>query len=234
MTLRRATPLLAALALMLGLAACSDGGPADLGPPEGWTAQGDSLWYRSGVDTALAFRDLGNLTRMGVLSAEVYASNGMTPEQIRLSRALKIEFMPLFRNNPEVVDSVFEAHVADEVREAPAGEASEVARSMKSATYRTLQRHFREPLLLTQLGEDVPYVYPDTLRSVAGRVRLQIYVDAEGAPQAIKLLDRVHPTLDALAMQATTQMTWQAAFVRRTSGFKPISSWALNSIPFGV
>jgi hypothetical protein len=221
--------------LLVGLSACAQQESADLGPPEGWTAAGDSLWYQPGVDTALAFRDLENLTRMGVMSTEVYAASvGMTPDEILLARALKREMLQLFRNHPEVVDSVFERHVLEAVKSTRTDDPRTVPDDLKRETYRTLQRHFRQPLLTTRLGEDVPYVYPDSLRQrpTDARVRVQVYVSEEGEPLAIRLIDGVDPTLDALAMQMTAQMEWQPAHVRRIQGFIPIASWARNAIVF--
>ena len=107
---------------------------------------------------------------------------------------------------------------------------------LRQESYRELQRYFREPRPITRLGEDVPIVYPDSLieKGVAGTVEMQVYLDAEGQPQAIMLLESVHPVLDRLAMQATAQMRWQPAYVRRGDEWVAVPSWVRFNIRYRI
>ena len=101
--------------------------------------------------------------------------------------------------------------------------------------YRSLSRHFREPRQTVKVGDDIPVVYPDSLRKagIAGAVEMQLYLDTEGAPQAIWTMENVHPVLDAIAMQATTQARWQPAYLLKGGKSDPIPSWVRFRIRFG-
>ena len=200
--------------LALVFAACSGGG--DLGPPAGWTADGDR-WWQEGADTDRAFRDLETLEDMGVT---VY-------EDVDMGASVQNRMIELYRSNPELVDSLFAVHGLPAVQDgAPdAGDRTAQREQMVTAINRELARHYRQPLI----KPDVPVerVYPDSLRSagVGGQVVLQVYVDSEGVPQAIEKLEGAHPTLDALSMQTATKMRWTRPWVITDGQERYVPGW---------
>lgn len=154
-----------------------------------------------------------------------------------LVQAVRRSLTPLFRVQPEIVDSLFNRHIAPELAQASiSGDLEAEVDRLRQESYRALQRYFREPRPITRLGEDVPIVYPDSLieKGVAGAVEMQVYLDAEGQPQAIMLLESVHPVLDRLAMQATAQMRWQPAYVRRGDEWVAVPSWVRFNIRYRI
>lgn len=227
--------------LVVVVAACSGGATSDQGPPEGWTGQAER-WWRVGVDTNRTFRDLETLASMGVTDAEadaVMAADRRSAQGEVLvrqwSRTVRQDLVRLFRNHPEVVDSLFEQHVVPDIAEADVtGPRAETAEALKQAAYRTLRSHFQEPQTALQLGDDIPVPYPDSLRrrGVEGRVRMQVYVDEEGEPTAIELIEGVHPVLDAIAMRAATQMRWRPAYLMRSGRWASIPAWTRFSVRF--
>lgn len=209
----RSACCLAACAILL-LAGCGGGAP-DLGPPEGWVAEGTERWWREGVDTSAAFRDLESFETMGV---------GMRPEG-PVHRNVQRQFLPLYRNNPEVVDSLFGAVVVPMVdRDAPQEERDAFVRQVR----RRLYERFQEPELLPE--PSAPIAFPDSLRArgVSGEVRLQVYLDAEGVPLAIEKLAGVDPTLDAIVMRAYTQRRWRPAYLLGVG----IPAWVRSEVTF--
>ncbi len=225
-----------------GVFACSTSSKYEPGPPDGWTSEG-TRWWRAGVDTSRAFRDLESLSAMGVKNAEItYASSMSLSRQKdlalrQLSRAVKTSLLPVFRNHPDVVDSLFERHAVPRLAEADLSRPPDrLVDKYKKEGYRILARHFREPRIVVSLGEDVPVVYPDSLREagVTGRVPLQIYVDKSGEPAAIMLLDSVHPVLDDIAMNATTRVRWQPAYVLIVGKSRPIDAWVRFTVNFAT
>ena len=78
-------------------------------------------------------------------------------------------------------------------------------------------------------------VYPDSLRNeeTSGTVELQVYVNASGEPQGIEVLESVHPTLDGIAMRATTQMKWQPAFLKVNNEWVEQASFVRFGVDFG-
>ena len=211
-----------------------EGAPTDA--PEGWQAAG-SYWWKAGADTAQAFRNLASLEAMGASEGPVYASAGGQISDDQFVTGVKRSLLPLFRADPRRVDSLFEQHVRPKALNAErTGDARQDIEAFKSEAYGTLRRHFREPQTTLQLGEDIAVAYPDSLRreGVSGRVRMQVRISAEGEPQAIELLEGVHPTLDDIARRATTQMRWAPARVRSTSGqaWTDLPAWARFNINF--
>lgn len=223
-----------------GVSACTPTSTYRPGPPDGWVAEG-TRWWKPGVDTSKAFRNLESLSTMRVKNAEIVYSTSMSLARQKdlalrqLSRAVKVSLMPVFRNHPEVVDSLFERHAVPRLMEANLSTAPDrLVDKYKKETYRILARHFREPRAVVKLGEDVPIAYPDSLREagVGGRVPLQIYVDKEGLPVAIALLESAHHVLDDIAMKAATQARWQPAYLLVVGKSEPIESWVRLTIPF--
>lgn len=228
--------LLGALVPLIVLAACAgESGPPDLSPPDGWTGA-DGRWWQPGADTARAFRDLETLEAMGVAEEVTYTAGGFSQSvaRERLAYQTKRSLIELYRNDPAVVDSLFERYVAPKIAEADvSGDLGEAVQTWKERGYDAIRNHFREPRTRLRLGEDVQIAIPDSLREAAsGAVGMQVYVDAEGTPQAIELLEGVHPVLDAIALRAATEMRWQPAYVRGTGNWREVPSWVRYRIVF--
>ena len=233
--------LLAAVCLICSVlflsVGCQQAAP-DLGPPDGWVAATEATqpqaWWRPGTDTAQAFRSLETLEAMGITdagityvgSASAARQSGAMREEFR--RGVKRELLPFFRNQPEIVDSLFNAVAAPKLAEISMdGSMQEAIERGKRESYDRMRRNFREARVTTQLGEDVPVIYPDSLREqgIGGFIRLQVYLDDAGSPQAIELIEGIHPVLDALAFQATTQLEWQPAYVSNGRQWTAVPSW---------
>jgi hypothetical protein len=153
----------------------------------------------------------------------------------RLITHVKDSLIPLFRNEPDIVDSLFERFVVPKMADVNIqGDVSPVIKQYKLEGYRTIARHFREPYSLTKMGVDIPVPIPDSLRekSIVGRVFMQIYISADGDPLAIRQLRGVHPVLDRIAVRAMTQMKWQPAYVLRGGRAVAIPSWARFNVDF--
>ncbi len=219
------------------------------GPPEGWVGTGGETtplrWWQAGVDTTGLFRDLETLPGMGIPEpTRTYSASGQLVRDAAsfepaFAYAVKRSLIRLYRNQPEVVDSLFEAHVVPLIREADLQDGTalrEQVETFKRTGYDALRKHFREARTLLRLGEDVPVVYPDSLREkgIGGDVRVQAYLDEEGVPQAIELIEGVHPVLDDLAMRATTQMRWQPAYLLQKGQWRPIPSWVRFRVRFAA
>jgi hypothetical protein len=228
------------------LVAAGVGGPGclsepsiPLDAPEGWLTDGRESWWLPDADTALAFRDLETLESMGlgvespVYSADRLAETQMAVGRFQITEAIRRDLLPLYRNHPEIVDSLFRRYVADDILPAPkTGDVRGLIQDYRRDAYRTLMRHFRAPATLVTLGRDIPVPVPDSLRSVAaGRsVSYQVFVGADGRPRALRLRSGIHPVLDRIALRAVTQVTWQPAYVLRGGRSRPIDAW----VRFGV
>lgn len=158
----------------------------------------------------------------------------------QLGFAVKQELIPLFRNHPRIMDSLFAEHVQPIVEKrlqqsrVILGSAGKVAEELKKESYQTISKRFREPRTTKKLGEDVPVPYPDSLRQadIGGKVEMQVYLNEEGAPQAVKLIEGVDPTLNDIAMQAATQMDWAPAYVLQDDQWETVPSWTRFSVVF--
>ena len=229
----------AVLVLAIGFVGC--GGEAEqLGQvPEGWERDAGK-WWMAGTDTATAFRAMGDLQEMGVASDMVYASNAELARQSSLQRnqlteAVKRALVRLYRNEPQVVDSLFDQVVTPLLDKATLqGDPDEIVEAYKKRAYQALRRHFREPSPRLQLGTDIAVPYPDSLRrkGVTGAVRMQVRLDREGNPVAVELIEGLHPVLNDIALRATTEMRWQPAYLLRRNDWEAIPSWARFNIHF--
>lgn len=228
---------LAALCLFSWVGGCQTAPPYTEAPPDWETA--DGRWWKAGVDTARVFTDLSTFRTMGIEFEEVAFEAARPPEQqpVRMKRKVmnevQKELLPLYRHRPSVVDSLFEEFVAPEIRSLRAPKQSgfdETVERQTERAYQVLRQHFNEPRTRLTLGEDVPIVYPDSLRSegTGGRVEMQVYMNARGEPQAVELMNGIHPILDKIALRAATQMRWDAAELEGT----PIRCWVRYSIQF--
>lgn len=233
--------LLVGAFLMLG---CSGGGnPAD--PPDGWQTT-ETRWWEEGVDTAEVFRDLDSLSTMGVSGGEVQlASDGnITREQF--NAAIKRSLVRLYRNNPMIVDSLFEEHAAPQLEDVDLsgdilGEKgqldSKILNKNQKRAYEAITEYFDEP----SRDQDPDIIWPDSLRSseYTGVVSLQVHLSPEGegreataTANAVEVLSGTHPTLDRIAMRAATQAVWTPAFLLRDGEWVPVESWVRFNIPF--
>jgi hypothetical protein len=186
------------LPLLLTLAAC--GGP-DLGPPDGWEASADGTrWWRTGIDTTGLFPDHSTFEAMGV---------ERRPEGPR-HRNVQLALITTYRSNPRLADSVFTVNVAPYL--SGSGNQIPLEEAVQESAKRLREMYMgprQDPDV--KFGREVPYVYPDSLRDVQGRVVVQSFIAAEdndGRPIALKLAEPVHPVLDALTMQAATRMRY--------------------------
>lgn len=209
--------------LVFLIAACGGNPAYEPGPPSGWQSDG-TKWWVEGSDTSAAFRDLTSIQSMGVGVSYAAHGPGLALASVRQS------LIRLYRNHPEVVDSIFTLRVAPQIENGLDGDQEE----LKRTAYQSLTRHFQEPRTTSRLGEDVQIVYPDSLRlsGVSGRVRTQVYLNEEGEPVAVMLLDSVHPVLDEIAMQATTEMKWRPAYLLRRGQWDAVPAWARFNINF--
>jgi len=230
--------------ILLGVcvAGCIQEAVRETGLPEGW--QGDAVrWWHSGADTVGVFRDLETLAAMNVSGSEVtyVASSQMADQRASqrqwFERAVKQSLIRLYRNHPEVVDSLFERHVAPMLQEVTlSGNPQEEVQTFKQKGYAFLHRnYFQAPQTALQIGRDIEVPYPDELRKrqVAGTVRTQAYLNAEGEPLAVELLEGVDSELDAIAMRAVTQMRWRPAYLMRKGRWVPIAAWVRFTVKFG-
>ncbi len=230
-----------AVVTSLALVGCNRGPDPATQLPDGWNQSGNR-WWLEGADTTAAFRSLDDLHAMGVQSDVVYASTRELAAQPSLQRdqlveAVRRTLVRLYRNEPEIVDSLFERVAAPLLADVPLqGDPDELVERNKKRAYDAVRRHFREPAPRMRLGEDVEVVYPDSLRKrdVGGAVRMQVRVNDAGEPIAIQLLQGVHPTLDRIAMNATSRMRWEPAYLLRKNEWQKIPSWARFNIHFGV
>ena len=226
--------------LVLSCGGCRVEENIPLDVPDGWESDG-GRWWIAGEDTSAAFRDLETLSDMGIVDARVdetrLGSGDAIEEAARkqLATYVKESLIQLFRNHPEVVDSLFDRHVAPRMAGARIhGDVRPVVNEFKKEGYRTISRHFRQPFSITKLGVDVPLLFPDSLRTqeISGEVFLQIYISEDGKPLAIRRLRGVHPVLDRIAMRAMTEMRWQPAYVVQGLKSPAIRSWARYTVRF--
>lgn len=237
MTLPRT--LCSLLVLILLGTGCATEAPLETGPPAGWQAEGDR-WWRAGIDTTGAFRNLETLAAMGVTGAEVtyVASPNVAGQRVSqrawFERAVKQELIRLYRNNPEVVDSLVERHVVPMLKEARLdGDVQGHVERLKKKSHDFLYKnYFQAPYY----GRNIEAPYPEALREkeVTGTVHVQVYVDEEGKPLTVELLDGADPDLNGIAMRTMTQMEWRPAYVMGKGRWEAIPAWTRFSITFGA
>ena len=233
--------LLVGFFLMVG---CG-GGSNPAAPPDGWETT-DTRWWMSGVDTSQAFLDLDSLTTMGVLDQEARLGQGGTVSRAQFNTAIKRSLVKLYRNNPMVVDSLFEEYAASQLEDVDlsgniVGEKgqlkSKILNKNQKRAYETITEYFREP----QRKESPQPKWPDSLRSeeYTGVVKLQVHLTVEGEGEnavsradAVEVLSGTNPTLDKIAMKAATNATWQPAYLLEDDSWTPIESWVRFSVPF--
>jgi hypothetical protein len=232
--------IVSALLVIILVSGCREPENIPLDIPAEWQADGNR-WWHAGTDTTIAFRNLETLHSMGIEGSEPAGYEIGTGDFVdaaarqRLVLYVKEGLIQLFRNQPEIVDSLFELHVVPKMANAELrGDARPVINAFKKEGYRILARHFRQPYSLTKLGVDVPLQFPDSLRfkDIQGEVFLQVYISDKGEPVAIEQIRGIHPTLDRIAIRAMTEMRWQPAYVVKGLKSPAIPSWARYSVRF--
>ena len=228
------------LLLLLLTSGCGEEA-AQTEPPEGWEAA-EGKWWRAGFDTADAFPDMASLEGMGKVGEMVLAANAQEAQRSgvaahQLARSTKEGLLELYRNDPEIVDSLFEKYVRPKFEDVQlSNDRAAQVEEFKREGYNAITKHFREPRTRLTLGPDgdIDVAYPDSLREagVSGRVRTQVRLNEEGEPQAVELVERVHPVLDAIALNATARMRWQPAYVLRGNDWEAVPSWTRFNINF--
>lgn len=216
---------------------CGGGGnPAEA--PEGWQQSETRMW-KNGVDTSVVFQNLDSLTTMGVLDADAQITSSSVSQE-QFVAAIKQSLVKLYRNNPTIVDTLFEQHAAPQLEDVDlsgevlgdAGQLKpELLQPNKKAAYEAITEYFREP----QRKQGASIVYPDSLRrdeEASGEVSLQVHIDSSGSIDAVQVLRSVHPTLDAIAMKAATQTVWEPAYQLVDGEWQGRPAWARFAINF--
>lgn len=236
--MRRPAALSLALLISVG---CATQPAIPIAPPTSWTsdATGTRWWVAAATDTSHIFRNLETLDAMGAEDAYLLdatpGGDAHTLARRKLAVLVKQSLLPLYRNRPDVVDSLFVRFVVPRMADAQVrGDVRPEVERLKLEGYRIVGRHFRAPYPLTKLGTDIPVPVPDSLQfpEFNGTVLMQVSVDTLGAPSGIELISGVHPVLNRIAMRATTDMRWQPAYVIRQGKSVPIASWARFKVRF--
>lgn len=217
---------------------CGGGGnPAEA--PEGWQQSETRMW-KNGVDTNAVFRNLDSLSTMEVVETNARFTPGGGVSHDQFTAAIKRSLVKLYRNNPTIVDSLFENYAAPKLEDVDlsgevlgdAGQLKpELLQPNKKAAYEAITEYFREP----QRKKGASIQYPDSLRQdeeASGEVLLQVHIDSSGAVDAVQVLRSVHPTLDAIAMKAATNTVWEPAYQLVDGEWKGRPAWARFAINF--
>jgi hypothetical protein len=194
--------------------------------------------WKDGVDTAAVFRNMESLSGMGVLEEDLALSaGGLSQDQFR--KAIKQSIEELYRSNPAVVDSLFEAHAVPELEGADLSNAvkggqlrPELQTKYKKAAFEAIKAHYRQPQLLEQAS--IKSV-PESLRTEenSGRFVLQVHVDTSGSVNAVEVVDGAHPTFNAILMNAATRTTWRAGCLQEDGQCtRKVTGW--GRIPLNV
>jgi len=238
------------LAMGILLAGCADDkAPIPTDFPTGWEGTAER-WWRTDVDTTGTFRNLETLADMGIPGSNLLAveTTGIVEAdgelaRITLIQLVKQSLIELIRHRPETVDSLFNKFVipkignVDAERDIASGtDLTPLVKNYQKLGYQILARHFRRPVTVLKLVEDIPVPVPDSLRGSGrgGTVMMQVAINKEGIPTAIEKLESAHPVLDAIAMRATTQMRWQPAYLLTGGRSVPVASWARFKVRFDL
>ncbi|MFB6272811.1 MAG: energy transducer TonB [Salinibacter sp.] len=246
MSLTRLTSYFATFLVGFFLLAGCGGGSNPTAPPDGWKT-GDMRWWKSGVDTSQVFPDLDSLTTMGVLDKRMSMMERGQVTQKRFNAAIKRSLIKLYRNNPTIVDSLFEKYAVPKLKKVDlSGDIvgkkgqlkSKILNKNQKKAYEAINKYFREPQ--RQKSPD-KIIWPDSLRSKehAGIVKLQVHLTVEGKgdnavarADAIEVLSGTHPTLNRIAMKAATKARWDPAYLLKDDNWTPVESWVRFDIPF--
>ncbi len=225
--------LLLALVLLLTVSACTSGDGAAL--PEGWAQSGD-LFYRTDVDTTGLFPDLDSVESMGVVPAEEDVDASSRSGWVE--RNLKRRMVMLYRNNPQIVDSVFNARVPDMIASRSLDdELIPVVDDLEDPVRRALLQGFYPPSPLRKLGTEIPVPFPDSIRAQidGARVKTQVAIGPDGFADAVRILEPAQPTLERITVGVIAQQKWNAGYVTitNTNRRERAPSWVRYNVLFG-
>jgi hypothetical protein len=220
------------------------GGSNPAAPPDGWETS-DARWWKQDVDTSEVFVDLDSLSTMKVVDRSVQLQGGSISRD-QFNAAIKQSLVKLYRNNPMIVDSLFNEYAAPQLEDVDlsgniVGEKGQlkdkILNKNQKVAYQAITEYFREP----QRQNSPDIVWPDSLRSEkhSGVVKVQAHLAVEGEgdnavarPDAVQVLSGTNPTLDRIALKATTQASWNPAYVLEDGEWTPVDSWVRFDIPF--
>lgn len=227
----RIIPILLGAALIL--IGCEPDAPQDEPPAEWQTAE--EAWWHPDADSAEVFRDLETLEDMGITDEEVPVDlEEATRDQI--VRAVQDELKPLYQHHPDIMDTLFTEVVEPMIDDADMTmEGGVIVSEITEDAYEEItEGHFREPQAITELTTDVSITYPEELRDEGpeGTVRTRVYVNEEGRAASVRLIEGVHPELDAIAMNAATRMEWEPAYIMEDGEWVAHPSWTDFDITF--
>ena len=190
---------------LVTLSACGESGPPTT-PPEGWVADGDR-WYVPGTDTSAAFRDLSTIEAMGVAR-----------DDSEYTRWFQERLTQIYRSNPEVADSVFEAQFLPTLREGvPSGEAyGPAAEARVAEVSREFFQRFNGARFDARTAP--PLAIPADLQDVSGQVTVQVYVGADKEPRAVTLVEGTGTPMDDVLLRRAADADYTDGWVRPTAG----------------
>ena len=166
--------LLAAIFTLLAIASTGCSGSDEhipLETPKGW-AGNTTYWWQVAADTTGAFRDLESLESMDIAGSDLLSMriDGASVQEMQFAQGkfnlyVKESLIELLRNEPEIVDSLFERYVVPRIQmDDLSGDVQPLIKEQQRRGYQILSRHFRYPRTLTRLGTDIPVPVPDSLR----------------------------------------------------------------------
>jgi hypothetical protein len=223
------------LLALLPLAACQT---ADSGSalPDGWSQDGNRFWA-AGVDTTGLFPDLETPESMGIIADTTFDERDRAGW---VARNLKRRMLALYRNQPQLVDSVFEARIPTMIAERDLGGAlgpvvDEMERPVRNAL---LEGFYPSTGTVLAFGKDIdPPVFPDSLAAQmeGARVKTQVALGADGFADAVLILEPTHPTLEQLAVDVIARQKWNAGYVtaENTNRRDRTPSWVRYNVLFG-
>ena len=197
---------LLALVAAVTFSACGESGPPAT-PPEGWVAADPTRWYVPGTDTSAAFRDLSTIEAMGVVRED----------EGELVRWVQERMTDLYRTAPEVVDSVFAAEYLDEVR-AGVPDGGDYGTEAAGLLNRVKRDFFSRYNGSRYTPSAEPLVVPDSLVGTPGRAVVQVYVDENSEPVAVKLTEGTGTALDQLFMRHVLGGSYSDGWVLPSAG----------------
>lgn len=195
--------------------------------------------WKEGVDTSEVFRNMENLSEMGVISEDfALTAGGVSQEQFK--NGIKQSLEELYRSNPTLIDSLFEAHATETLEGADLSNAVQEGQlkpklltKYKKQAFDAIKAHYRQPQLQEQASIKS---IPDTLRTEenSGRFEIQVHVDTAGAVDAVEVVDSgAHPTFNAILMNAATRTTWQAGCLQENDQCtRKVAGW--GRIPLNI
>jgi hypothetical protein len=157
------------LMLVAYIGGCTPSESVETSVPEGWETNG-TYWWRTGFDTTDVFRNLDTFADMGVgnvgitFVANAQASNRSGSPQDIFERRVQRSLIRLYRNQPMLVDSLFERYVRPSLAgKGDPDKMDALVDQYQRKSYGVIRNHFQEPQTALILGKDVEVPYPDSL-----------------------------------------------------------------------